>query len=88
MILRLLSSVRDIRGNVAFVRFNNASHRNAMTGAMMSDFEKIVNLEIPQYDGKAIVLTGEAHGKAFCAGSDFECLQEFRKRFFIKELFL
>jgi len=67
----------DIRGNVAFVRFNNASHRNAMTGAMMSDFEKIVNLEIPQYDGKAIVLTGEAHGKAFCAGSDFECLEEF-----------
>ena len=44
---------------------------------MMAELHRIVNEELPKFDGKAVVLTGQPSGGAFCAGSDVNCLVEF-----------
>ena len=44
---------------------------------MMAEFYRIVNDELSKFDGKAVILTGQPSGGAFCAGSDVNCLVEF-----------
>ena len=47
------------------------------SGSMMAELHRIVSEELPKFDGKAVVLTGQPSGGAFCAGSDVNCLVEF-----------
>ena len=43
----------------------------------MAELHRIVSEELPKFDGKAVVLTGQPSGGAFCAGSDVNCHVEF-----------
>jgi len=67
----------DIKGSSAFVRFNHPESKNSLSGSMMAEFYRIVNDELSKFDGKAVILTGQPSGGAFCAGSDVNCLVEF-----------
>jgi len=55
------------KNKIGFIRINNPDKFNALTGSMMLDFSKVME-EVENFDGTAIILTGE--GKAFCSGSD------------------
>ena len=62
-----------IKGSVAFIKLSNIANANAVTGTMMCDLEKIVCEELDNYNGKAVVLTGDdiRENPAFCAGMFF-----------------
>ena len=61
---------------IATVTLDNVKKHNALSGQMMLDFRKCVEeLEVNR-SVKAVVFTG-AGNKAFCAGSDLDCLTEF-----------
>ena len=64
--------------DVARVTLDHVEKHNALSGQMILDFRQaIVELENSR-NLKAVVLTG-AGKKAFCAGSDLNCIAEFTK---------
>jgi len=67
----------SIDRQVARLTLSHVAKHNALSGSMMLDLrEAVIELEQMEGDLKAVVFTG-AGDKAFCAGSDLDCLSEF-----------
>ena len=62
--------------DIATVTLDNVKKHNALSGQMMLEFRKCVEELEKNHTLKAVVFTG-AGNKAFCAGSDLDCLTEF-----------
>ena len=64
--------------DVARVTLDHVEKHNSLSGQMMLDFREVI-IELENLRNlKAVVLTG-AGKKAFCAGSDLNCIAEFTK---------
>ena len=64
--------------DVARVTLDHVEKHNSLSGQMMLDFREVIAELENLRNLKAVVLTG-AGKKAFCAGSDLNCIAEFTK---------
>jgi 2-(1,2-epoxy-1,2-dihydrophenyl)acetyl-CoA isomerase len=60
---------RDERG-VVHVTVSNPTRRNAITGAMFAELRDVCVEVAGRGSDRAVVLTGDPEGEAFCAGAD------------------
>lgn len=62
----------EVEGQIATIRIDRPEKRNAMTWAMLSDFDAAVERASTDDDARVVILTGS--GGAFCAGTDLSDL--------------
>jgi 2-(1,2-epoxy-1,2-dihydrophenyl)acetyl-CoA isomerase len=60
---------RDERGIVT-VTISNVTRRNAVTGVMFAELREVFTAISSRASDRAVVITGDPEGEAFCAGAD------------------